>query len=188
MVDDQAPTARPAVFVPFHLMEIVHQRHGIQLATLDQYRDLIIEEVDGVALRVGRLLREARQAAPEAFAEWVERELPFGHDTAKRLMAISAAYEKLPEDVVASLPRPWQAMYALHALPEEALRQGVESGALTPWTTVRRAQQYVREWKGMPVEGGKVLRCDVAAGALMQFPASTLTPSVRDALRKWLNA
>lgn len=143
-----------------------------------------MERLDGTALAVGRLLREAKQADPSMFDEWVRSELPFGHETARRLMAISAAYEKLPDDVVAGLPRPWQALYAIQALPVDAIRSGLASGALSADTTVREAQQFSRDWRG--VTEGRIRRADVTAGALMQFPASDLSREVRAALRGWL--
>lgn len=145
----------------------------------------ILEILDGTALRVGRLLREAKQADPELYDEWVREELPFGHETARRLVAISAAYEKLPEELAMQLPKPWQALYAIQALPIEALRAGVQSGALGPDTTVRASKLFSQEWRGI-VREGRVGRADVSAGALMQFPARELSPEVRNALLAWL--
>ena len=144
----------------------------------------ILERLDGTALAVGRLLREAKQASPGCFDEWVQVCLPIGHETARRLIAISAAYEKLPPELVSNLPRPWQALYAIQALPVEVLQAGVASGELSSLTTVREAQQFSREWRG--VSEGRVRRADVAAGALMQFPASDLSPETRRAVRSWL--
>lgn len=166
-------------------MQVAHVEHSISTApALEGYRLAIIERLDGTALAIGRLLREAKQAEPERFDEWVRDELPFGHETARRLVAISAAYEKLPDDITAQLPRPWQAMYAIQALPIEALRSGLASGALGVDTTVREAQEFSREWRG--VNEGRVKRADITAGALMQFPAADLSPEVRRAIKLWL--
>lgn len=151
---------------------------------LEGYRVAILERLDGTALAVGRLLREAKQIDPDRFDEWVQVCLPIGHETARRLIAISAAYEKLPEELVANLPRPWQALYAIQALPMEALQAGMASGELSSLTTVREAQQFSREWRG--VSEARVRRADIAAGALMQFPASDLSPETTRALRRWL--
>lgn len=184
-VEDHSPTVA-AAFVPFQLMRVVHQSHSSPVVDLARLREAIYAEMDSVALRVGRLLREARQLHPDDFDRWVAEELPFGHETARRMMAISAAFEKLPEDVVASLPRPWQALYALQTLPVDALRSGIASGALSADTTVRDAQAFARLWKGRPMPEGRIGRADVAAGALMQFPADALSPEVRRVLLSWL--
>lgn len=163
----------------------MHATHSISVVrTLDDYRAAIIQRLDGTALAIGRLLREAKQADPANFDEWVRTALPFGHETARRLIAISAAYEKLPEEITVNLPRPWQALYAIKALPVEALQAGIDSGRLSELTTVSEAREFSREWRG--VSEGRVRRADVAAGALMQFPASDLSPEVRRAVRQWL--
>ena len=168
-------------------MQVVHSGHSSSLArpTLDRLREEILEILDGTALRVGRLLREAKQADPEGFDEWVRVELPFGHETARRLVAISAAHEKLPEEIVLQLPKPWQALYALRTLPVEALEAGISSGALAPDTTVKASKLFSQEWRGV-VREGRVGRADVSAGALMQFPSWELSPEVRRALSMWL--
>lgn len=153
--------------------------------TLDDYRDRIVKEIDGVALRVGRWLREAKALDPDNFALWVERDLPFGTETAKRLMAISAAYEKLPPDQLRQLPRPWQAMYALKALPPPLIASGIANGDITPDMTVDSARRYARKLRG---GGGPAYtrRADIVAGMLMQFSAKELAPGVREMLNEWL--
>lgn len=167
-------------------MQLVHARHSSpDLATLDDYRRAIVKEIDGVALRVGRLLREAKEADPTNFNLWVERDLPFGTETARRLMAISAAYEKLPPDKLAQLPRPWQAMYALKALPMPLIESGMANGEITPDMTVRAARRYAATLRGSGIAGpGR--RADVVAGMLMQFAAKELSPGVRKVLGEWL--
>lgn len=158
---------------------------------LDEYRSQIIAEVDGVALRVGRLLREAKALAPDGFRRWVDDELPFGFETARRLMAISAAYEKLPEETLATLPKPWQALYAIRSVPIEQVQRGIAEGALGPETTVRQAVAFARSYRsdGRPslLVEGKVGRADVAAGLLMQNPPSSLSDGVATALAAWLD-
>lgn len=154
-------------------------------AILDEYRDRIIAEVDGVALRVGRLLREARQAAPTEFCRWVDRELPFGNETARRLIAISAAYEKLPAETLRSLPRPWQAMYALKELPPGRLKAGIASGVISPEMTVESAKKYARESRGQYTLHRNANK---TAGRLMRASPSDLTTTVRNSLRVWLDS
>lgn len=156
---------------------------------LDEYKSRILREVDGVALRVGRLLREAKQMAPDEFDEWVINDLPFGLETARRLVAISAAYEKFPAETLAQMPRPWQAMYALKALPASTIERGVADGAIHPDMTVKAAREFARTKRGgrkWTLADSDGPRADVIAGSLMQFPASSLTPSVRRAIAAWL--
>jgi hypothetical protein len=175
-------------------MQLVHRVDSSPAAwTLDDYRTQIIREIDGVALRVGMLLREAKARNPDHFNEWVARDLPFGLETARRLIGISAAYEKLPPEKLRLLPRPWQAMYALKALPREALDAGMESGEINPDMTVRSARHYASRMKDYSPEylgalgvGTRATRADMAAGMLMQFGARELTPAVRDVLARWL--
>ena len=149
------------------------------------FRERIIAEVDGVALRIGRLLREAREACPADFTRWVQEDLPFGTETARRLIAISAAYEKLPTDTLRGLPRPWQAMYALKEIPAKALTTAVARGDIHPDMTVEKAHEYGRQWRG---EGHRIYRsADVAAGRLLRMQPSDLSPQIRESLRAWLN-
>jgi hypothetical protein len=158
--------------------------------TLTDYRDQIIREIDGVALRVGALLREAKARNPDDFNRWVEQELPFGLETARRMMGISAAYEKLPLEKLELLPRPWQAMYALKALPRDVLIDGLESGEINPDMTVRAAKRYAERMRDPGFLGyqatGRATRADIAAGMLMQFGANEMSPGVRDVLTRWL--
>jgi len=161
--------------------------HSTQQQVLDGYKALIVDEIDGMALRLGRLLREAKQAAPKLFDVWVRDELPFGHETARRLMVVSAAYEKLPAEVTAELPRPWQALYAIKTLPMAALEAGIASGRLTPSTTVRESIQFVRDWNDTPLATGRLRDAEIAAGVLMQYPPTDLAPEIRKVLSEWLD-
>lgn len=182
--EGQRPTA--AASIPFQFVtDLAHiaQRSPVE-QTLDGYRTAIYREIDGTALRVGRLLREAKALDPVEFNRWVEMELPFGLETARRLMSISAAYEKLPTETLAGLPRPWQAMYALKALPPAAITAGIESGTISPTMTVKEAKEFARNARGVSSIRSK--RCDEAAGALMQFASHELSPGVRTMLLNWL--
>lgn len=175
-------------------MQLDHVRHvNPAWWTLADYRSQIIREIDGVALRIGALLREAKARNPDTFNAWVESELPFGAETARRMMGISAAYEKLPNEKLAQLPRPWQAMYALKALAPAALDAGIESGEINPDMTVKAAKQYASRMRGYrpdviaPLGTGRTTRADITAGMLMQFSALELSPGVRRALTLWLS-
>lgn len=174
-------------------MSLVHARQSIPEGwTLADYRDQIIREIDGVALRVGALLRQAKMENPDHFNTWVVNELPFGLETARRMMGISAAYEKLPPDKLRMLPRPWQAMYALKALSRDALYAGMDSGEINPDMTVKSAKRYASRMRDYKPEfvgllgTGRATRADIAAGMLMQFGAHEMSPGVRDVLRRWL--
>lgn len=143
-----------------------------------------------MAMRVGKLLREARAAHPSRFRAWVENDLPFGLDTARRLMAISEAFETLPKATLDQLPRPWQAMFALRALPAGELQRAVDAGELSPETTERAAKGVARRWRTGSSEPRasvtRIHRADIAAGALMEFTPRDLNPNVLRALRNWL--
>jgi hypothetical protein len=158
--------------------------HLPQHTSLTGYRDAIVREVDGVALRVGKLLRDARMEHPARFDRWVVNELPFGLETARRLMAISAAYEKLPPETLRSLPRPWQAMYALKQLPPAVLQRAVEAGDIHPDMTVEAAKHYARAVRSKSYKVYK--RANTTAGRLMRCQPSDLSSSVLDDLREWV--
>lgn len=162
----------------FHAPETTRRRRS-----LPDYTRAILAEVDGMALRVGRLLREAKVDHPGRFGRWIEDELPFGPDMARRLMAISRAYETLDEETLAGLPRPWQAMYALRKLSRGELRHAISTGAIGPGTTIIQAQEYARPDL---IDVHRRRRADVAAGALMDCDVDDLDLVVLQALVGWL--
>lgn len=154
-----------------------------RLKTLADYRRAIEDEVSNVALRVGLLLRQAKASHPGTYTRWVERELPFGVDTARRMVAISEAYETLPESTLAGLPKPWQALYALRHIPKDQLALGVSQGSIQPGMSVLDAQHYARTGEA---QRPRLHPAMVAAGALMHFSVDDLSPDVLSALRVWL--
>lgn len=166
----------------------MHVIHAGQHTTLSGYRDAIVREVDGVALRVGRLLREAKElATPIEFNRWVINDLPFGLETARRLMAISAAYEKLPTEALRDLPRPWQAMYALKELPPIEIIRAIRDGEIHTEMTVEEARHYARSYR----KDRKTWRKDAnrsVARVFTNFAPSDVSPPVLDKLREWLNS
>lgn len=175
--------------VPFDLV-LAHPQQGSSLATLAEYTAAIFNEVDRMALRVGLLLRSARAEHPADFREWVDTQLPFGFDTARRLMAISEAYETRPAELLDQLPKPWQALYALRVMPDAALQASIASGEIGPETSERDAKRIARRYRtgsAAPLSSnGRHHRADIAAGALMEFTPATLNPAVRRALERWL--
>lgn len=168
-----------------------HRRNDSAATVLAEYKTQIMVEADRMALRVGQILRDAKQAAPGLFDRWVETELPFGADTARRLMAVSEAYTTRPPELVAQLPKPWQALYALRALPSAVLATAVADGDLTPDTSERDAKAFARRWKTGSTEPrsgrGRHHAADFAAGALMNYQPSDLHPVVRRNLVRWLD-
>ena len=152
----------------------------------------MFNSIDRMCLRVGELLHEARVMNPGGFREWVEDRLPFGHDKARRLIAIHLAYRELPPETVASLPRPWQALYTLRHWSGGKLDKALESGEIGPDTTVKQAKEKAREWSSNRPKGSKgasrYSTADVRAGALMDFLVSDLDPNVYAALRRWVDS
>jgi hypothetical protein len=160
--------------------------HVTQHTSLDGYRQEIYREVNGVALRVGKLLREAKIFDPGGFNNWVIRDLPFGLETARRLMAISAAYEKLPTEALRDLPRPWQALYALKELPSHQILRDIRDGLISSDMTVEEARTHARRIKAH----NRAWRHDAnrAAGRLMQnFEPNDVGPTVFAALQEWMD-
>jgi hypothetical protein len=158
-----------------------------RLCTLDDYRTQITREMDRMVMRVGELLHRARLAHPDRFWTWVDTELPFGRDTAKRLIAIWRAYHELPPEMVARLPQPWQAMFALRNIPRRELEAAMDAGEITPTTTVRQAISWVqarRDREGRPALGSRSV--DRLAGALMRHRFTDLDPLVGKMLQRWV--
>lgn len=118
---------------------------------------------------------------------WVEEELPFGYDKARRLMAIHLAYTQLPKHVQEQLPRPWQALYAVTRLGRDELIEAVESGTISPKTTIAQAKQITRVYRGNKRSAVKprYSQADLIAGSLMDHHPENLDPLVFEALVNW---
>ena len=158
---------------------------------IDRIEAAVYETVDRMCLRVGELLWEAKALDPGGFDDWVETKMPFGRDTARRLIAIFVAYRELPPEKLAQLPRAWQAMFALSKFAQGQLLVALESGEINPDTTAKQAQATARRWSGQrrktdPLEA-RYSPADNRAGALMEHRPEDLNPYVREALVSWLN-
>lgn len=144
-----------------------------------------------MALKVGRLLREAQELAPAEFRTWVDESLPFGMDTARRLVAIHLSYQKLSEAQIEQLPHPWQALYALRKHVNGKLPEALQSGEIGKHTTQVEAIRKAREWSRDERTGVQVpdrySAADLTAGRLMTFEPSDLKPDVLRALNRWTN-
>lgn len=145
-----------------------------------------------MALRVGVILLKAKQVDPDGFDQWVVAELPFGLETARRLMAITKAYGTLPGDRLAQLPKPWQALYALKAVPQDRLAQAIADGEIGPQTTVAEAKRFARVVRGNRPwqlrDENRTMRADRTAGALMHYSPTDLSAEAAAMLRRWLDA
>lgn len=196
-VEDERPTPLVAArgvpgdvdLCSFAVMgDVVHLGHV--RPRIEQIEDEVFATVDRMCLRVGELLYEAKLLDPSAFAGWVKERMPFGYDTARRLVAIHLAYRELPAEKVAQLPRPWQALYALAPHARGNLAEALDSGDIGPNTTVAEARERARKWGSKQRPAGPLEQvygtADRRAGALMEFRADDLNPYVRDALSRWL--
>lgn len=159
---------------------------------MDEIRAEIFTTVDRMCLRVGELLAEARTVDPGRFRQWVEAEMPFSYDTASRLVAIHLAYRELPPEKTASLPRAWQALFALREHARSGRLLGaLESGEVGPDTTVAEARKRRREWSRSQGTGRvaepRYGAADMLAGRLMNHDPSEMDAHVLNALRRWVN-
>jgi hypothetical protein len=103
------------------------------------------KSIEGI-LGVGRQLIEAKKACghgeflrlfkghPQAVADPV----PFGEDTAERLMKVASHKVLSNSDQSRNLPQSWQTLYELTKLDDDTLLAGIKAGEITPETT--RAQ------------------------------------------------
>lgn len=141
-----------------------------------------------MCFRVGELLFEAKQLDPVGWRSWVETRLPFSYSRAQRLVAIHLAYRELPVEMRAQLPRPWQALYALHTFTGGTLEAAIQRGEIGPATTARSAQAIARRWKRheAPEVKARFTAADLIAGKLLNRHPDELNPVVRERLTRWL--
>jgi hypothetical protein len=169
----------------------------VKLDRLDEIEREVYSEVDRMCLRVGALLHEARQLAGRQFPSWVEHNMPFGIDKARRLIAIHLAYSELPEETVAQLPRPWQALYALRARAPQ-MPELIASGEVSTEMTVVQSRVLARRWssntppatdepRGYRPGGSRFRTADTRAGDLMNHSPDDLSAPVRESLVRWLS-
>jgi len=169
--------------------KLAHLSHVTPVRTLDDIEVEVFNEIDRMALNVGRLLREAQDLAPKQFRVWVEERLPFGIDTARRLIAVHLAYSELPKDQIDRLPHPWQALYALRKFVHTKLPEALASGEIGVHTTQVQAIRKAREWSQTETPKASLTprygAADLVAGKLMTFEPSDLDPDVLRALIRW---
>jgi DNA-directed RNA polymerase subunit RPC12/RpoP len=84
-------------------------------------------------LEVGRLLIEAKAGLVHGeFLAMVEGELPFGVNTADKLMRIARHPVLSNSEHVHNLPPSWGTLYDLSRLPVPLLQQAISDGRITP--------------------------------------------------------
>lgn len=95
-------------------------------------------------IETGRLIAEAKAHCQHGdFLRLVETMLPFGANTAQRLMAI-AAHERLANaDHDLHLPSSWQTLYVLSRMKPDAFDEALAAGVITPSLERRQAQRLV---------------------------------------------
>lgn len=154
-------------------------------AGLEEITDRIYDRIDRFALDLGAALDEAFTLRPDVYEQWVTECLPFGLDKARRLRMIHRAAEALPEDVLARLPRPWQAMFAISRLPTGVIVSEVESGRIHESMTVRETNAVVADLK-TPGGTRRHSEADLVVGRLAGLAPESLSIDAADLLRGWL--
>lgn len=164
---------------------LAHRADATQIPPgLEEITDRIYARIDRFALDLGAELDEAFRLHPAVYERWVTECLPFGLDKARRLRMIHRAFGALPDDVLARLPRPWQAMFAISRLPAEAISDGIESGRIHADLTVKAANELVADVK----QGGtrRHSEADLVVGRLVGLPPESLSGDAAALLRGWL--
>lgn len=168
-------------------MALAHTRNTSQTpVALQDITERIYARLDRFALDLGRDLQEAYEiAGKRAFERWVENELPFGVDKARRLRAIHLAYEHLPPEKLAALPRSWQAMFSFTRLERPAIEAAIDDGTIHPDMTVRDAVDTARQLSGR--ETKRHSEADILVGRLIGRPVEELGDRARELLVEWLH-
>lgn len=168
-------------------MNVVHLDQ--RKSRIDEIEDEVYLTVDRMCLRIGALLIEARSIEGDGFKAWVTKRMPFGWETARRLIAVSIAYSELPKEKIDQLPRPWQALYALAPFANGRLLQAIEAGEVGPDTTTSQARDAARAWRSTHTRGADrnpMALADRRASALMEFAADDLNDITFKALSRWV--
>jgi len=172
--------------VALYGMTLAHRPNGTQLPVgLGDLTERIYARIDSFVVDLGKELQEAFECYPDVYEQWVTECLPFGLDKARRLRMVYKASVSLPEHVLARLPRPWQAAFAISRLAPEQIIEAVESGGIHPDLTVREANEIVAG-----IKGGSATRrfsaVDLIVGKLVGHPVEQLGGEARSLLERWL--
>lgn len=97
------------------LDDMVHLPDGTPvLLDAEQIAAEVYATINREALRLGELLDHARTTMSRAaYERWVTNELPFDLAQARRMRAVYLANEMLPTEMLAHVPTPWRAIYAV---------------------------------------------------------------------------
>lgn len=109
--------------------------------------------------------------------------LPFGLDKARRLRMIYQASRCLPDEVLARMPRPWQAAFAISRLAPEQTIAAVEAGRIYPGLTVRQTNELVAEIQGNGTKRNS--ESDLVIGRLVSLPYETVSETALALLDAW---
>lgn len=75
----------------------------------------ILSILDAACLELGGLVDSEHKRSIDDWAAWVESELPFTVEEARRLRALFLAYALFPAETIERLPRPWTALWTIPA-------------------------------------------------------------------------
>lgn len=98
--------------------------------------------------------------------------LPFGEQTARRLMAVAEHPELANPSTWTDLPAAWRTLFELSALPEGEIARAIEAGTITSDTTTREAAELAEAHRPDFTAHQEAQRA--ARGA--EVPGQTLAP------------
>lgn len=166
------------------MTDVVHREDR---SCLDDYRSRIETMLDATVLETGRLLAEARDSVDfDTWFEWVDHELPFTPEKARQLVAIFEAFAELPEALLAQLPRPHHALFALSSLTQAELEDAMIRFELGETSTVEQTRLIARHYRGGVTRAPRA--ANIRASKLMERESSELDPMVRASLTRWLHS
>lgn len=100
------------------------------------------KSIDSI-IQTGRDLADAKAELPHGeYLAMVEADLPFSHDTARNLMKVASDPRITNYDSSRNLPPSWRVLSALTGLSDNDFKAGVESGLISPETSLRAADAY----------------------------------------------
>lgn len=183
MATDQLPAKRPPVEV---------------IVPLEERARRINQHMEDAAIEVGHELIAAREEHPGTFTAWVTAELPFGIDTAERIMAIARCTHLDDPDIRAELPSAYSALYQLSRPPVERLREGIANGAVHPDMTYKEAAEWASQTTNghrppvdlpdpqpSPLRQGPKMAAEALAESLMRYTPTDLSDQMLVAVRRW---
>lgn len=166
---------------------LAHRADATQIPSgLEEITERIYSRIDRFALDLGAELDEAFRLRPDIYEQWVVECLPFGLDKARRLRMIHRAFETLPDDVMARMPRPWQAMFAISRLPADVIVDRVADGTIHEGLTVRETNELVADIKH-PGGTRRHSEADLVIGRLVGLPPESVSGDALGLLRGWLD-